>query len=92
MPDTMIERLAREMFRLRRKAQGASYFGAQDEIETDWRVVKSLYMDDAAAVLTAMREPTDAMDTAGGARDKLGYDPAPAAVWRAMIDAAIGEA
>lgn len=43
----------------------------------------------ADRILELMREPTDTMEDAGGDRDRLGYDPAPAAVWRAMIDAAI---
>jgi len=47
--------------------------------------------DVADAILTEMREPTEAMDDAGGDREKLGYDPAPATVWKAMIDVALKE-
>ena len=101
MADTMIERVAREMFRQRRRDQGAAYFGGQDEVETDWRTVKSLYIADARAIIAAMREPTDAMTKAGGETAPWSYElgindgftpeSAAAGVWEDMIDAALAE-
>jgi hypothetical protein len=99
MAETMIERVAREMFRMRRRDQGASYFGGQAEIDTDWSVVRSLYIDDARAIMAAMRQPTDKMIDAGygdtkGDPDHSGCsdNPLPDDSWPRMIDAAIGEA
>jgi hypothetical protein len=38
-------------------------------------------------VYAELREPTEAMDEAGGDRDRLGWDAAPGSVWQAMLDA-----
>lgn len=59
------------------------------EIAGDHR--QQFFLDQADAVLAAMREPTEAMVTAGY---DVGYSPDPLPcgdVWKAMIDAAISE-
>jgi len=78
MTDTpMLDRLARV---IAKKME-------EDDPGSDYRAGEFCGL--ARALLLEMREPDAAMVDAGGERDQLGFDPAPAAVWRAMIDAAL---
>lgn len=59
--------------------------------ERAWRRSRDGLLLDADAVLAAMREPTEAMVTAGTAEDDV-HELAPARIhWQAMIDSAIEE-
>lgn len=49
---------------------------------------RSNYFDAADQVLSAMREPTEAMATAG---KRCAIDYGPVACWRSMVDAALAE-
>jgi hypothetical protein len=73
-PETMIGRIARAMTTTLR----------HHGVEMHPDDIKGLAWD----AFAVMREPTEAMTDAGGDRAQLGFDPAPGAVWRAMIDAA----
>lgn len=75
---TAVERIARVLAgqRISSNARGDDP-SAADVVDASWHV----YRDDAIAVLKTLREPDEAMASAG--------DPA---VWDAMIRAAISEA
>jgi hypothetical protein len=97
--DSMIERMARAMCLSGRDADdiggGAHPMGAWlDHGEPWW----TGYCDAARSVLTAMREPTEAMERAGygnskGDPDNIGFvdNPDPITAYQAMIDAALEE-
>jgi len=65
------------------------YYGGAVPIET----VRGAEMDSARAAIKAMREPTDAMVTAGDTTfaDYEGWGP-PRETWPRMIDAALSDA
>ena len=96
MTDSMVERVARALAR----NFGLSHYADDPEylrryVDTSWPSFES----QARAAIAAMREPTEAMDTAGylGGRDAADpYEPGNIAVvttpiYRAMIDAALKE-
>lgn len=60
---------------------------ADNGAPTTWR----MYVDDVRAVIAAMRDPTEAMLSAGSSGSNCGENPDPDDVWRAMIDAALEE-
>lgn len=80
MTDTMIERVARRL--------------AQLEVGEGERLADAFwhqFIGDARSVLTAMREPTEAMIEAAYAVEPDGRVPALSDAWTAMIDAALAE-
>ena len=92
MPDTMIERMAASAWEENRRRcakQGihlAEWSDESEELQDDWRA-------GMRAVLTAMREPAEAMIAAGMDRGRQHWEPnnGMRAAWTAMIDAALKE-
>ncbi len=95
MPDTMIERVARGMWEEREKSFP---YRTQMRWEDATQITRGLMLSQARAALEAMREPTEAMLERADepfhrerARqgDALASGPISAAVWSAMLSAAI---
>ncbi len=74
MSEEMVERVARVL-------------APEHEEPLEPGLARAIAMDEARAVIEAMREPTEAMKNAGFAM-LLGNVPV-AMIWRAMIDAAL---
>jgi len=101
MSDTpMLERVARRLCRVAGFNPDALITppippGFQTVVRAEPRPVEppvpawQIYRDEARTLLAEMREPDEAMSDAASDRGRLGYDPAPAEVWRVMIDAAM---
>lgn len=97
MPDSMIERMARALFDsgCRPAADVSPASASWEDLAT---VERAMYLDEARGVLTAMRDPTEAM-IAAEAKDVDGeiapvnsYEVfTPTEIWRSMIDAALSE-
>lgn len=94
MTDTMIQRLARTM--LLADAEGVKLWKTEDGVQGyAWDFAAAQEM--VKRVLTAMREPTEAMDNSGlgvisvglSHPEMLGHEAKD--VWQAMIDAALAE-
>jgi hypothetical protein len=100
MPDTMIERVARALYRSAPHDYDPNQMG-EDETWPD-------LVDPVRAVLNSMREPTEAMlangerlevfascdwdgSSANVMRDVEGGSPGLQTLWRTMIDAALAE-
>lgn len=103
MTDNMIERVARALCRVN-NLESRSRAGINVMYDSDWLHYENAswknHENEARAAIAAMRDPTEAVVTAGLANVDassdlvtLGYidgdDLTPA--WRAMIDAALGE-
>lgn len=87
MTNNMIERVARTLRELTRKNGGV----CRGNDETGWRD----YVEDARAVIEAMRSPTMGMVDAVHDSEEQGLHPRgsvePRLVWNAMIDAVLKE-
>lgn len=102
MPDTMIERVARALCKAAGDHPDSLYAGPPiDEpvFLSSGAIQPTLgwhkYVPEARAAITAMREPTEAMDlSACKVTTSTRYgdgSSVPVAVWEAMIDAALTE-
>lgn len=80
----MIEKVARAMAASDSGPIGSTSF------EFHWAEVGHEYMHNAKAAIEAMRDPTEAMTTAGVEAWRNHY-LSPVTQWRAMIDAALTE-
>ena len=78
MPNPIIERAARALCQLDGHPENISFEGAPR-----WQD----YVEEACAVLRAIREPSEEMIEAGAELDTS----LPTRMWPAMIDAALGE-
>ena len=94
MAETLVDRCARSLFELNPPITGTD-FATWEQVRTNPPIIQA-YRDQVCAVLSALREPTDAMLGVGAEAETydyrmLGEDGARTA-WTDMIDAALEEA